>query len=75
MGMTHTEAICGKCGETFNPTGEEDDAEHPEHYVQQDGTECGGQGRITGTWTTDRSELDGYGTDRIPGGWGGEEKF
>lgn len=40
------EAVCGKCGETFNPN-DEDDTIHGE---TQDGAECGGQGTITGHW-------------------------
>lgn len=41
------EAECQKCGEIFNPHTEEE----LEHYVREDGTECGGEGVITGTWS------------------------
>ena len=44
------EAVCGLCGETFNPTGEEDNQERPEHYETVDGRECGGPGEIAGEW-------------------------
>lgn len=40
------EAVCGKCGETFNPHDEDD----TEHIARYDGTECGGQGEIVGEW-------------------------
>lgn len=46
------EATCGKCGETYNPTGEEDGWPNaPEHYTRADGIECGGTGKITGWWS------------------------
>lgn len=44
--MMILEAVCGKCRETFNPN-DEDDTIHGE---REDGTECGGQGTITGHW-------------------------
>jgi hypothetical protein len=40
------EARCTVCGETFNPS-DEDDTEHAE---RADGTPCGGRGEITGQW-------------------------
>lgn len=40
------EAVCGKCGETFNPNDEQDTI----HVETQAGAECGGQGTITGHW-------------------------
>lgn len=44
--MAIIEAVCGKCGETFNPVDDDDTI----HLVREDGTECGGQGTITGEW-------------------------
>jgi hypothetical protein len=41
------EALCSKCGETFNPDSETD----TEHIEQADGTPCGGIGWITGAWS------------------------
>jgi hypothetical protein len=40
------EAECGRCGETFVPTDEDDTI----HGVREDGEACGGQGEITGEW-------------------------
>ena len=40
------EAICWKCDETFVPADEMDTI----HLVKADGTDCGGQGEITGNW-------------------------
>lgn len=40
------EARCPKCGETFNPT-DEDDLTHIETL---DGEPCGGQGELIGAW-------------------------
>jgi len=40
------EAVCGECGETFIPNDEQDTI----HVETQAGTECGGQGTITGHW-------------------------
>lgn len=63
------EAICRRCGETFNPTGEEasrvrDGREYVEHYATELGDECGGWGEIVGAWST-RSELPaGFGPTR-----------
>ena len=45
--MPIIEAICGKCGETFNPH-DEDDTIHGECFTT--GEPCGGLGEITGTW-------------------------
>lgn len=45
--MNHTEAVCGRCGETFIVTGEETALEH---YQTEDGEPCEGQGKISGTW-------------------------
>lgn len=44
--MIGHEARCTKCGETFNPTDENDLI----HLEQEDGTPCGGQGVLTGSW-------------------------
>lgn len=49
--MNITEARCRRCGETFNPHGDQlDDPEHVEHYARENGDECGGDGFVTGTW-------------------------
>lgn len=40
------EAKCTKCGETFIPADEND----TEHVQREDGTPCGGAGRIAGEW-------------------------
>lgn len=39
------EAICGKCGETFNPV-DENDLIHGESLKGP----CGGKGKLTGQW-------------------------
>jgi hypothetical protein len=47
------EAICGKCGEVFNPLDDDDII----HIVTEMGDECGGRGEITrewGMWETGR---------------------
>lgn len=46
------EATCGKCGETFNPTGEEDGwPDAPEHEWREEiGQPCGGTGVNLGDW-------------------------
>lgn len=44
--MTAREAICEKCGEVFNPVDDQD----LEHIEKSDGTPCGGQGELTGSW-------------------------
>lgn len=41
------EAVCGRCGETFNPDGPDD----LEHLSRLDGAACGGQGKMTGCWS------------------------
>ena len=42
------EAVCGDCGETFNPAGPEDLI----HVYRDDGvTACGARGEYRGTWT------------------------
>lgn len=41
------EAICPKCGETFNPHGPDDLI----HFARHDGTECGGIGELAGAWS------------------------
>jgi hypothetical protein len=43
--MSILEAVCGKCGETFNPA-DEDDTIH----LGTNSHPCGGQGEITGEW-------------------------
>lgn len=48
--MTMLEAECSKCGETFVPADEEDTI----HLFREDGTECGGQGRVTGEYFTEQ---------------------
>lgn len=40
------EARCTTCGETFNPHDESD----LEHVVRDDGTDCGGDGVLVGSW-------------------------
>lgn len=40
------EAVCGRCGETFNPADEGD----TEHVARADGSECGGHGEVVGVW-------------------------
>lgn len=40
------EAYCPKCGETFNPAADSDRI----HYIKEDGTECGGTGKLLGEW-------------------------
>jgi hypothetical protein len=45
-GIMIYEATCDRCGETFNPLGETDLI----HGVREDGDECGGPGRLVGTW-------------------------
>lgn len=47
--MTIVEAVCGTCGETFNPHSEA--PKDLEHSVREDGTECGGQGVVSGAWS------------------------
>jgi hypothetical protein len=49
--MQHVEAACGGCGETFIPSDEDDDLIHGETVT---GKPCGGQGTITGVWTTEK---------------------
>lgn len=50
------EARCNRCGGTFNPTGDEatrvDEAgeREYEHYVDDNGAECGGYGPIVAEW-------------------------
>lgn len=60
------EAVCGKCGETFNPNAEEatrvvDGVTEYEHYQRfgpdergEYETECGGFGPIVGSWSSPR---------------------
>jgi hypothetical protein len=43
-------ARCTKCGEGFVPDGEDDLV----HIGREDGTECGGQGEMTGAWYAPR---------------------
>ncbi len=45
------EALCDKCGETFNPHGTT--TEDLEHWAREDGTECGGQGELKGSYVQD----------------------
>lgn len=45
-GYVGYEAVCGDCGETFNPDGPNDLI----HAERADGEECGGQGELTGAW-------------------------
>lgn len=40
------EALCGRCGETFNPA----DVEDFRHVAREDGTPCDGPGVIMGAW-------------------------
>lgn len=47
--MPMLEARCERCRETFNP----DDEEDLIHVQRDDGTECGGEGVITGEWHPD----------------------
>jgi hypothetical protein len=44
-----TEAVCGRCEETFNPADEND----LEHIERADGQPCGGRGEVVGTWIHD----------------------
>lgn len=44
--ILHLEAICNTCHETFLPADETDTI----HGVKDDGTDCGQQGTITGSW-------------------------
>jgi hypothetical protein len=46
------EAVCGKCGETFNPH-DESDTEHGQTVM---GEPCGGQGTIVGEWIPAHTE-------------------
>lgn len=48
------EAVCGECGETFNPADEQDTI----HGAKESGDECGGQGVIQGEWTFTPPESD-----------------
>lgn len=41
------EALCGGCGETFNPDNEQD----LEHLADSQGHPCGGQGELKGRYT------------------------
>ena len=41
------EALCQKCGETFNPNTSDD----LEHVVRADGEFCEGQGVLVGSWS------------------------
>lgn len=54
------EARCTKCGETFNPLPSDYHNGEPifslfpadlEHYYQDDGSQCGGQGELVGEWS------------------------
>lgn len=55
------EAKCTACQETFVPADEDDTI----HGIHEDGTECGGQGIITGEWvfrqpmTDEEADVDG----------------
>ncbi len=57
------EARCDKCGETFNPSGDEivtTDSEgvvRVEHYQTEDEQECGGFGPIVGSWSGRRPNV------------------
>jgi hypothetical protein len=45
------EAICTKCGETFNPNYFDHQGRLDcEHYATEDGAECYGQGRLLGAY-------------------------
>lgn len=52
------EAACEKCGEVFNPNGDEDTVDRDglvlfEHYASDGGSvECGGFGPLVGAWGT-----------------------
>jgi hypothetical protein len=45
--MIAWEAVCKKCGETFNPV-DEDDLIHLYRFETEE--ECGGEGEMTGRW-------------------------
>jgi ribosomal protein S27AE len=49
------EALCERCGETFNPNDERDTIERDGvtlwlHYATEAGDECGGYGEVVGEW-------------------------
>lgn len=46
--VSHLEARCTACGETFRPEDEDDLV----HLAREDGSECLGRGLLTGRWTT-----------------------
>jgi hypothetical protein len=53
------EATCTKCGETFNPNYFDDAGRLDlEHYAREDGTECGGAGRLLGAWGADAATVN-----------------
>lgn len=72
---THWDVVCDRCGETFIPTGEEDDPENPDHYARLDGAECGGHAvvRVDGEHYIDNRGVayvpDGRGWLDLPAGW------
>lgn len=47
------EAICRRCGETFNPADESDLM----HYERVDGQPCNGLGELLGSWGAPRPRL------------------